>query len=37
MVQGYDGIFKDFNGKTYDLRPKESCPSFENLKNMSFK
>jgi len=30
-IDNYAGIFKDAKGKTYDLRPKESCPSYSNF------
>mmetsp|Transcript_35627 Transcript_35627/g.40464 ORF Transcript_35627/g.40464 Transcript_35627/m.40464 type:complete len:420 (+) Transcript_35627:208-1467(+) len=31
---GYSGIFADPQGNNVDLRPKESCPSHNNLLNM---
>ena len=30
-IEHYSGIFKDSRGKTYDLRPKELCPSYSNF------
>ncbi|TNV80126.1 hypothetical protein FGO68_gene9975 [Halteria grandinella] len=30
-VEHYQGIFKDAKGKTYDLRPKDTCPSYSNF------
>ena len=37
MLDGFPGVFKGVDGKVYDLRPKDSCPSFENLKSKPFK
>ena len=31
QVPGYPGCFRDSKGVFYDLRPKETCPSFENF------
>lgn len=33
-IEGYSGKFKDASGKTYDLRPMESCPSISNFSRM---
>lgn len=30
-VAGYPGCYRDHQGTFYDLRPKESCPSYENM------
>jgi len=31
-VPSYPGVFKDAKGEIIDLRPKENCPSYDNLK-----
>lgn len=33
-LDSYTGYFKDSQGKSYDLRPKESCPSLNNFERM---
>jgi len=30
-LEWFKGVFKDFEGKTYDFRPRESCPCFTEL------
>ena len=36
-VQGYEGIFKDEEGKLWDLRNKDMCPSRSNFMSKSIK
>jgi hypothetical protein len=36
-VQGYEGIFKDEEGKLWDLRNKDMCPSRSNFMAKSIK
>lgn len=36
-VECYPGIFKDTDGKAYDLRPLDSCPSLNNFTRMDKK
>jgi len=30
-IETFRGLFKDAQGKTYDLRPMETCPSLNNF------
>lgn len=34
-IEGYSGVFRDSEGKLYDLRPKENIPTRENLRKKS--
>jgi len=34
-LPSYPGFYKNSKGETIDLRPKENCPSFSNLKTKS--
>jgi len=34
-VHGYKGVFRTAAGDTLDLRPKEGCPSYENMEKMN--
>eukprot|EP00331_Platyophrya_macrostoma_P031970 CAMPEP_0176439036 /NCGR_PEP_ID=MMETSP0127-20121128/19682_1 /TAXON_ID=938130 /ORGANISM="Platyophrya macrostoma, Strain WH" /LENGTH=266 /DNA_ID=CAMNT_0017823185 /DNA_START=15 /DNA_END=815 /DNA_ORIENTATION=+ len=34
-ISSYPGLFKNSQGEIIDLRPSDSCPSFENLKKKS--
>ena len=33
-LDNFPGVFKDSQGQTYDLRPKETCPSLNNFLKM---
>jgi hypothetical protein len=33
-IETYEGVFKDSQGNTYDLRPHETCPSLNNFSRM---
>jgi len=33
-LETFTGYFKDSRGISYDLRPKESCPSLNNFERM---
>ena len=33
-LEAFEGRFKDSQGKNYDLRPRESCPSLNNFERM---
>lgn len=36
-LNGFPGVFRDYKGKCYDLRPKEMCPSYNNfMEKVSF-
>ena len=32
-LNGFPGIFRDFKGKSHDLRSKELCPTYNNFMN----
>ena len=33
-LETFPGYFKDSQGVTYDMRPRESCPSLNNFERM---
>ena len=33
-LESFTGYFKDSQGRNYDLRPKETCPSLNNFERM---
>jgi len=33
-LETFKGVFKDVTGHTYDMRPRESCPSVNNFLKM---
>jgi hypothetical protein len=33
-IENFRGIFRDTQGKNFDLRPKDICPSLNNFRKM---